>query len=433
MSVIAPIILGVLVALSLGCVSYYGAMLHRVRRVKHSLPTLRAGIAMPGPADGRWPSVCVIVPAHNEQAIIGTLVRSLLKQDYPGGLHFVFALDRCTDNTQAVVLEAAQGDPRVEIVTVTSCPEDWAGKVNAIWRGVNDAVGLPSPRTADLVLFTDADTEFDPACIRAGVNMLQSRGLDMLSLLPTLTCEKSFEKIAQPAAGLEMVRRFPLDRVNREHHGARFANGQFMLFRRESYERLGGHEVVHDELLEDLAFARKIRHKEVSMRLGVLLADGLLKCRMYADYAAFRRGWKRIYVESEHRHAPPLRRWSRRLMFVGVVLPISVGLMALAGLALAVGLWSWHGTPLDNVLGILALILAKVGLSAFLGAMREVYSSQKVPIKYLALYPIGAWQVASILLEGARDLRRGKATEWGGRSYTRARKNKSLHREAASV
>jgi chlorobactene glucosyltransferase len=36
------------------------------------------------------------------------------------------------------------------------------------------------------------------------------------------------------------------------------ANGQFLLFRRESYNRIGGHEAVRDRMAEDVALARAI-------------------------------------------------------------------------------------------------------------------------------------------------------------------------------
>ena len=48
---------------------------------------------------------------------------------------------------------------------------------------------------------------------------------------------------------------FPPDRVNSFDHPRSFANGQFMLFRKATYDRIGGHAAVKGAVLEDLAFA----------------------------------------------------------------------------------------------------------------------------------------------------------------------------------
>jgi len=49
----------------------------------------------------------VVIPAHNEELVIGDTVRQLLRQDYPRALFSVFALaDNCDDRTAAVAAAA---------------------------------------------------------------------------------------------------------------------------------------------------------------------------------------------------------------------------------------------------------------------------------------------------------------------------------------
>ena len=60
-----------------------------------------------------------ILPAHNEEAVIGNLIESLKKQDYPKELLDIYVIaDNCTDNTAqiakkagAIVLERHEDDP----------------------------------------------------------------------------------------------------------------------------------------------------------------------------------------------------------------------------------------------------------------------------------------------------------------------------------
>lgn len=63
-----------------------------------------------------------ILPAHNEENVIGNLIESLKKQDYPANLIDIYVIaDNCTDNTVkiakeagAIVLERKEDDPKKE-------------------------------------------------------------------------------------------------------------------------------------------------------------------------------------------------------------------------------------------------------------------------------------------------------------------------------
>lgn len=407
------LILIVLVGLACGAAVYYGVIYGRVRSSARRVPTVRDGLGMPPPEAG-WPRVCVVVPAHNEERVIEPLVRSLVAQEYPA-LRLVFSLDRCTDGTEAVIRRAAEAsvgglDPRVEIVRVESCPEGWAGKTHAAWRGVRDSAGA---RGADLLLFADADTVFDPLLVRAAVALLHARGLDLLSLLSELVCEDWYELLVQPAAAFELVRQYPLDVVNRAVRPRAFANGQFMLFCRSFYDRFGGHERVKGELLEDIALARLINkeRKRLGGRWGVFMPAGMLRCRMYRSWDAFRRGWKRIYAEATRRRPAQLREWAWRNRFVGTVLPLAPLACLAVGAALLAGEHAGAGWAVSAAGGVSLLIVAL--------ALSRLYRDQGLSRWRAATYPLGAWFVASLLAEAARDLDAGVATRWGGREYAR--------------
>jgi hypothetical protein len=241
---------------------------------------------------------------------------------------------------------------------------------------------------SDALLFIDADTRLDPSCLAATLALARDRDLDVLSLLSTLTTERWFERVAQPSAGMELVYQFPLLRCNGRSCTRPFANGQFMLFRRSSYEAIGGHEAVKDELLEDLALARLIAER--GMNAGVFIADGILRCRMYESWSEFTRGWKRIYTEASRRKQDRLfkRGWRKRL--TGSIMPVGSAASAIVG-GLALG-----ASPDATMTAAAAW--------AFAGGA-------------LGLLAYGL--VAGIVLAAAKDLRTGAPTRWGGRSYVR--------------
>ena len=300
----------------------WGVIWIRLEQTMRTVPTLRLGetLAAADPPTGR---VCVVVPAYNESRVIAGLVRSLRNETYPDA-RFVLALDRCTDDTAALARAEIAGDDRFEIVEIDSCPDGWVGKVHALHAGVTRSRATAD---AEFLLFADADTLFSPGCIAAALALLRERRLDLLSLLSTLTHDTWFERVVQTTAALELMRRFPLTLANAERDRRAFANGQFLLFRRDAYEAIGGHAAVKDVVFEDVNLARLV--DAAKRRLGVFMADGLLHCRMYADWAQFRRGWKRIFTEAAKRKARRLTLWSWQIRLLGTLFPLCT-LVALA-------------------------------------------------------------------------------------------------------
>lgn len=405
MTIPEHIVGGVLVFLAGACALYWTVGLVKILDGLFGGFSARRGLALAIPRNdaGAHPVVCVVVPCYNEQEAVGPLVRTLRAQDYPA-LRVVFALDRCTDDTRAVVERESQGDDRFEIVEISQCPEGWAGKVHAMRTGVRES---RSARDADYILFIDADCELEPGCVRATVAIAHERALGLLSLWSTLTRTKWFERVVQPATTMELIRQFPLQAANRTERRRAMANGQFMLFERNAYERVGGIESVRDSVLEDVEIARKMKHAGLSS--GVLIADGLLVCRMYNDFASFRRGWERIFIECARRRSSRLVSFARRKFIVHLVLPG----VSLASLTWGIILLATGGPAFS------AWTLALAGVAGTLPywtSMGILFGAQGL-ILYLPTLPIGNAMTIGIMLSAARMLREGGVIRWGGREY----------------
>ncbi len=393
--------------MSLVLAAYWIVAIATINRTRRLTPTARAGIALAlrsPPTD----SVAVIVPAHNEAGVIGTLVESLRNTNYPRSA-FVLALDRCSDDTAAVARRAIEGDPRFTVIEISSCPEGWAGKTNAAHIGAQAAIAS-SP---DVLLFADADTRFAPECIGASLALMADRKVDLLSLLSTLTCESWYERSAQAAAVFELLRQFPLLKANRADDPRPFANGQFMMFRREVYDRIGGHGAVRGALLEDLAFAKLVRDR--GFRGGVVLADGLLVCKMYHSWGEFKRGWKRIFTEAATRRTDRLRGSAWFVRFFGAILPAMTLMALIVSLAGAFG--AMPGVSRSEA--IVLLLVGGLATALWLLGSAIFARESRMPMWIAPGMLVGSWLVADILARAARDLETGRPTSWGGREYTR--------------
>lgn len=418
MTTLAIILVGLGIAAFI-CLAFWTAVLVEVVWMVRKLPTARSGVSGGDAFEaGKPPSVCLIIPAYNEEKSIATVAESLLKQDYPN-LSVVFALDRCTDRTEEVLAGVLKGDARFSTFKVTECPADWAGKVNAVWKAVSEA---PQAKGAEIIAFADADTYFDPACIRACVNVLKRENYGLLSLMSTLTCEHWFEKVVQPVAGYELMRQYPPRRVNRAGDRSKrraIANGQFMMFTREAYWSFGGHanEQVKDELLEDIALAKRVRDKD--MLAGFIPAAGMLYCKMYDSYGAFEMGWRRIFAELAHRRPRRLRNYAAQLLLTDLLLPLLAALAVVLGVIVVgssgqVAWWgveAWAGVA-GGVVGLSALVMMQVVMAI---GCRWGHTPQYVGLLHLP----GAWFVFVILMRAARDLEEARPVRWGGRMYIR--------------
>ncbi|MGH7244358.1 MAG: glycosyltransferase [Phycisphaerales bacterium] len=393
---------------AIGAIVWWGLALGAMNRTEAALGSAEDGLD----SEASNLPVLVVVPAHNEQSVIGGLIASLRGQDYKN-FRVVLALDRCTDATLSVALDTIDGDDRFDIVEVADCPRDWAGKVHAIHSALHGREQF----TDQLLIFADADTVFDRSCVRSCVNVLEDRKLDALTLLSTLTYDRGFERRVQAPASLELLVRYPPRKASRDKGRRPFANGQFILIRRSAYDKIGKHEAFREELLEDLAIARVLWKEK--LRVHVLRAGRMLTCRMYPDPAAFERGWIRIFIEAAKRKPRRLKSWSLGCAVRGFVQPVGCVLaIAVAAATLATGL-----SAVPWVFAVSGLLSA-LGLIFWIGSVHRflVYGGVNRWWKRLAIllwWPIGSLELAGLLRRAAANLRRGVPTGWAGKNYVR--------------
>jgi cellulose synthase/poly-beta-1,6-N-acetylglucosamine synthase-like glycosyltransferase/peptidoglycan/xylan/chitin deacetylase (PgdA/CDA1 family)/spore germination protein YaaH len=100
------------------------------------------------------PFVSIIVPAYNEELVIGTTIRSLLASDY-AKYEVIVVDDGSSDNTSKVVADQFGAEERVRLFTVPN-----GGKAAALNSGLRHARG-------EVIVALDADTIFTPQTVGA--------------------------------------------------------------------------------------------------------------------------------------------------------------------------------------------------------------------------------------------------------------------------
>jgi cellulose synthase/poly-beta-1,6-N-acetylglucosamine synthase-like glycosyltransferase len=80
------------------------------------------------------PSICLIVPARNEEKYLQQALESLAQLDYPN-YQVMVVNDRSTDQTQAIIDNIKSRYPIVNCLQVHHLPEGWLGKSHAQQSG----------------------------------------------------------------------------------------------------------------------------------------------------------------------------------------------------------------------------------------------------------------------------------------------------------
>ncbi|HEU5399898.1 MAG TPA: glycosyltransferase family 2 protein [Terriglobales bacterium] len=239
------------------------------------------------------PRVSVIVPARNEQDTLERCLRSLVEQE---GVPFELLVvdDASTDRTREIITFFAGvkecpfigTNPSLAGVRAfesrTPVPEGWTGKANAIWTAVNHARG-------EWLLFTDADTFHAKGSLARAVAEAEQYGADLLSYSPRQELGSLPERMLMPVVFSELATQYKPREVCDPTSPVAAANGQYLLIRRDVYNKVGGHAAVAGDLLEDVALA--VRVKEAGGKLRFRVGNGEVSARMYRTLDQLVEGW----------------------------------------------------------------------------------------------------------------------------------------------
>jgi chlorobactene glucosyltransferase len=206
-----------------------------------------------------FPQVSVILPARNEGRYIARCLDSLLAQDYPN-FEIIAVNDSSTDRTGEIMKAYAAKDSHIIHIDASPKPEGWTGKNWACYQGYLHTRG-------ELLMFTDADSTHLPSAMSLAVGHLVSQNLDALTAVPRLICNDFWTKMTLPVLATFLHTRFSPIRVNDPNTKTGYFFGSFFLITRSTYEAVGTHEGVREELVEDGALGGKVKASKFRMKM----------------------------------------------------------------------------------------------------------------------------------------------------------------------
>ncbi len=245
-----------------------------------------------------YPPMSILIPARNEAENIARCINSLLEQDYP-----VFEIlvldDHSSDETPAILNKIASTSPHLRVLSGQPLPDGWLGKNWACTQLAEQAQG-------ELLLFTDADTAYQPQALRALANVLISEKADLLTGFPCQEMGSWSERLIVPFFSWAFYSFIPLFLAHRmKLPMLSSAVGQMLLFRRSAYQAIGGHITVREQIAEDLSLARQVKITGLRWRM-THIADLVCSHMYHGGQQAFQGFSKNYFAAFDFRLLPYL-------------------------------------------------------------------------------------------------------------------------------
>jgi hypothetical protein len=305
------------------------------------------------------PDCMVVIPARDEEANIARAVKSLPRDTV------IVVDDGSRDATAEEARKAGAG-----VLQAPAPPRGATGKSTACDAGA-------AILTSRWILFTDADTWFEPEFLDSAIACAESNSLDFLSILLQSEPQSFVEHLLAPYAHALFYAA-----VNPRAHPIAAFSGQCLLVRREGYRFVGGHGALTSHFAEDAKMASLAeRHR---MKFGLVRSGRMGHMRFHEGYAGLQLGIRRgafrfMEVESWLGATLALTAFTAALWLPMAVLLVIEGYAAGAAFVLLPMIWlaGWY-RPQRIVLAPLAVYAI---LPLLLGAMASALTGSKTEWK----------------------------------------------------
>ncbi|MFD7564565.1 glycosyltransferase [Streptomyces tendae] len=357
-----------------------------------------------------WPSVCVVVPARDEAAVLPASLPSLLAQDYPGRAEVFLIDDGSTDGTGELACELARRHEGLPLTVASpgEPPTGWTGKLWAVRHGI----GLARAREPEYLLLTDADIAHAPDSLRGLVSAAGTGGFDVVSQMARLRVESVWERLVVPAFVYFFAQLYPFrwiggggarsgDSKGRgERKGTRTAAaaGGCVLLRADAAERARIPDAIRHAVIDDVALARAVKGTGGRVWLG--LAERVDSVR---PYPLLHDLWRMVSrsAYAQLRHNP--------LVLAGTVLGLAL-VYLVPPAAVLVGLAAGQGP---------AALLGAAAWLVMAGTYLPMLRYYRQPLWLAPLLPFTAFLYLLMTVDSAVQHYRGRGAAWKGRTYAR--------------
>ncbi len=273
-----------IIVLSVFAVGSLGIWLHLLLVLRKSF-MFSPRLLKPNDAETNSSFVSVIIPARNEEKLIQTCLSSLLNQKHSN--YEIIVIDDDSSDKTIEKIQSLTNTDKIRMIKAGKKPEGWIGKNWPCYIGYKYSKG-------NYLLFTDADTIHSPNSIQDSLFTLLEEKLDVLTVVPNLIYPTFVVKMVLPILSIFMFSRYSPIRVNDPKIKLGYLFGSFFIMSKTIYEKIGTHESVKSEIVEDGALGKKI--KECGFRLKMFRGEDILSAYWARDFHTLWNSLKRLII-----------------------------------------------------------------------------------------------------------------------------------------
>ena len=347
-------------------------------------------------------TVVAVIPARNEEVVLGETLPTVLNQEYSGELRVILVDDRSEDDTSSVARRAAEQSEfshRLTVLLGQPLPDGWAGKVWAMNQGARLAVEGKS----DYIWFTDADIAHDPGILQALVQKASTEDLDLVSLMAQLRVDSRWDRLLIPAFVYFFAKLFPFRFASNPRRRTAGAAGGCILIRRKTLEEAGGVEAIRSALIDDCALGQLIKRHGGRVWLG--FTQAVRSVRVYGTLSSI---WDMVARSAFHQLGYSVLKLIGTvigMLLIYVVPPVAT----IAGIAGAV-----IGIPGSAALAIVGGATWGLMALSFVPILRH----QNSRIWLAPLLPVAGVLYTTMTVSSAWRHVTGRSGMWNGRPYS---------------
>jgi hypothetical protein len=192
-------------------------------------------------------------------------------------------------------------------------------------------------------------------------------------------------------------------RVNDPSKKTGYFFGSFFIIKKDVYEKVGTHEGVKHEIIEDGALGKKV--KDSGFKLRMVRGEHLIEAIWARSWSTLWNGLKRLMV--------PLYLQSNNIA-IGIFVAVSfLLLMPFPFLIYSVVLF-------DNTISFTTLLIASISSSflVYLAGIIDAKKGLQLENIYSIFAPVGSFIVVAGFFMGILQAKSNTAVSWRGRSYS---------------
>lgn len=224
---------------------------------------------------GPFPKVSVVIPARNEGENVEACLRGLQDQTY-SNLEVILVNDRSEDNTGIVMQKYASANSTWQYIEIKTLPDGWIGKNHALHLGGKKATG-------EYIVFSDGDVVYSPHAVTRAISSVLIHDLDLLGLSATMNTKDVILSAMQALFTVGMISLLKLHKLGKSPK--RYIGvGVFNLVKTSLYRKMGGHESIRLEMIDDLMLGKMM--VQAGAKPGFMDGRDLISVAWYPTWKA---------------------------------------------------------------------------------------------------------------------------------------------------